>query len=122
MISKTKIKRRARNKTNPELAETINLCYKNKKWIEVAKMLSYPRSRQAALNLDQIDKESKEGDIVVVPGKVLSNGRMTKKIRLACFSISEQAREKAKEHKVEIVSIKQELKANPEAKAVKILQ
>lgn len=120
MLSQTKIKESARKKTNPELVETINLCRKHKKWLRVAKMLAYPRSLRVAVNLDEIDKESKEGDIVVVPGKVLSKGNISKKIKLACFAISKEAREKAKANKVDIVSIIKEVKENSEARAVKI--
>jgi len=109
-----------KKKTNPELVETILLCKKNKKWINVAKALSYPRQLQAAVNLDSIDKESKEGDIIVIPGKVLSRGKLTKKVKLACMSISEKAREKCKG--IEIISIKKEARENPEAKAIKIIR
>jgi large subunit ribosomal protein L18e len=122
MKSKTQIDRQASRKLNPELAETIRKAKKLDKWVVIAGLLSYPRRMQISKNLDEIDRESGEGDTVVVPGKVLGTGSVSKKIRIVAAAFSESAREKLKARKCEIVQIKEEIKINPKAEGIKILK
>lgn len=122
MKSKTLIDKQASRKLNPDLVESIITAKKNEAWLPVASLLSYPKRKQINKNLDEIDKESKEGDTVIIPGKVLGNGSVSKKIRIAAIAFSEQAREKLKSKKCEIVSIKEEIKINPKANGLKILR
>ena len=67
-------------------------------------------------------KETEEGDTVVVPGKVLSNGEINKKIRIVALSFSKEAEEKLGKKKCEVVSILEEIKVNPKAEGIKILK
>ncbi|MFH1290683.1 MAG: 50S ribosomal protein L18e [Nanoarchaeota archaeon] len=121
-LSKTKIKERTRRKTNPILVETLNAANKHKEWHDVAVSLSTPTRRYPDKNLFEIDKQTKAGDTVVFVGKVLSKGELTKKVRICALSISEEAREKLKPTKSEIVSILEEITKNPKATGVKILR
>lgn len=122
MKSKTLIDRQASRKLNPELVKSIITAKKNKAWLFVASLLSYPKRKQINKNLDEIDKESKEGDTMIVPGKVLGNGEISKRIRISAIGFSESARKKLKARKCEIVSIRDEIKINPKAEGIKILR
>jgi len=122
MKSKTKISKQTKRKLNLELVETINLCKKNNKWLEVANILSRPRRQGINLNLEDIENQSKEGDVIVVAGKVLSQGELTKKIKIVAFGFSERAKEKLLNAKCEVSSILNEIKLNKEMKGVKILK
>jgi len=122
MLSKTQMKTRMKRKTNPELEETIGRSMKNKNWTNIAKILSGPTRKQAALNLSDIEKNSKIGDTIVVPGKILSQGDLTKKIRICALSISAQAREKLKDTRSEFVTFIEEIKKNPKAEGIKVLR
>ena len=122
MKSKTKIIKQAKRKTNPELVKTILTCKKHPAWLKVASLLSRPRRKQIKINLDKINEKTKEGDTIVVPGKVLGTGNVDKKLRVAAFSFSKSAREKLKKMKGEVVSIVDEIKINPEAKGVKLIE
>ena len=122
MKSKTKINEQAKKKLNPEVVETIFQAKKNKKWLEVADILTRPRRLKTILNLDQIDKVSKEGDTIVVPGKVLGEGNVTKRFRLVALKFSDEAGKKLKEKKCEVVSLKEEITKNKEAKGIRILK
>ncbi|PIN77112.1 50S ribosomal protein L18e [Candidatus Woesearchaeota archaeon CG10_big_fil_rev_8_21_14_0_10_34_12] len=117
MISKTRLDRKLKRKTNSRLVETIILAKKKKNWLQVANLLT----RKLAVNLDKIEKESKEGDTVVIPGKVLGGGILLKKVRVAAFSYSGSAKEKLKNVKCEATPIEEEINKNPEAKGVKII-
>ncbi len=122
MISKTKIKSRRRGKTNPELAETINLATKNPNWLEIAKVLSASTRKQPAINLSNIDKNAVLGDTIIIPGKVLSQGELTKRIKICSFSVSKQAKEKIKSAKSEFAYLIEEIKNNPKAEGIKIVK
>jgi len=112
MKSKTKISKQAKKKFNPELVETIKLAKNSEKFLGVAHILSSPRRKQINLNLSDIDTKTKENDVVVVPGKVLSQGEMTKKIKIVAFSFSEKAREKLLNAKCDISTISEEIRSN----------
>jgi len=122
MKSSTLIGKQLQKKNNPFLVETLILAKKHKKWNEVASILSGPRRKKINLNLDEINKNSKEGESVVIPGKVLSGGEINKKIKIVAFGFSEKAREKLSVAKCEALTITEEIKKNPEAKGLRILK
>ncbi len=121
MKSKTKIEKQVRRKRNPILVETIDIARKNDMWLEVASLLTRPKRKQINVNLDKIEENTGEGDTIVVPGKVLSSGNLSKKVRIASMSFSEKARKKLEKAGCEIVQIKQEIEKNPKAEGVKII-
>lgn len=122
MKSKTKIDKQLVRKTNSELVETIILAKKKEKWLEVAGLLSSPRSNMNNLNLDKIDNQVKDGETVLIAGKVLSQGELTKKVKIIALSFSTKAKEKILKAKGETSLILDEIKKNPEAKGLRVLQ
>lgn len=120
-LSKTHIKDKCKRKTNPVLAETLYAARKQKNWLALAHKLSGPTRLHASINLDQIDSKTSAGDTIIVPGKVLASGQLTKKLRICSLSISSSARQKMQKTKSEYVSILEEIKKNPKAEGVKIL-
>jgi len=92
-ISKTKIEKKLSKKLNPELKKLVITLKKNK-ILEVADLLLLPKRKSISVNLDKINKESKEGDNIIVPGKVLSKGEINHKINIAAFRFSEEAKNK----------------------------
>ena len=122
MKTKTKIEKQTKRKTNPELVQTILLAKKSKEWLAIANVLSGSRRNRIDINLEKIDEETKPGDTVVVPGKVLSLGEIDKKIRICALSFSGKAKEKLLNSKCEVVSILDEIKKNPKATGVTILK
>jgi ribosomal protein L18E len=121
-LSKTKLKSRVKKKTNPVLAETLQAAIKAPAWNNVAKLLSGSTRNYSSKNLFEIEKETKLGDTVIIIGKVLSKGELTKKVRICALAISEKAQEKLKTTKSEIVSILEEITKNPKAEGIKILR
>src|SRR3989344_8481470 len=113
MKSITKIKKQSKRKTSQELVETILNAARNEKWIDVARIISGPRRKRLNVNLGYIDGESKDGETIVVPGKVLSEGDIIKKIKLVALDFSENAMEKLSKGKKEFLTIDEEIKKNP---------
>jgi len=122
MKTKSQIETQLQRKKNLELVKTIIEAKKKKKWEEVAGILSGPRVNKLGINLDRINKEAKEGDIIVVPGKVLAEGDVSKKIKVVAFGFSEKAKEKILKAKGEVLTIIEEIKKNPEAKGIKVIK
>lgn len=60
-------------------------------WKRVHRLTAVPARRRASVNLYKIDKYTKEGDLVVVPGKVLSIGEMKHKVTIAAIDFSAPA-------------------------------
>ena len=120
MVSKTHIKKKTSRKTDLKLVETIKLARKNASWLKLAHILSSPTRLQASINLSQIDTNAKAGDTIVIPGKVLSQGELTKKVRICALSFSQSALEKMKKTKSEAVTILEEIKKNPKADGIKV--
>lgn len=122
MVSRTLVKFRSNKKTNPSTMETIAIALKNKNWFKIAQIISASTKQYSSVNLDKIDKLTQNGDTVVIPGKVLSTGELTKKVRICALGFSALAIEKMKKTKSEAVSIAQEIKSNPKAEGVKIIK
>ena len=120
--SKTKIETQLKKKTNSKLVETIIAAKKKAKWVGVAGILSSSRRNQINVNLDLIEKEAKAGETIVVPGKVLSQGSISKKCKVVGVGFSEKAKEKLLKAGCEVVNMLDEINKNPEAKGIKVLR
>lgn len=116
------IKSKTRRKTNPSLVETINLARKNKNWFSLAHFLSGSKRYFASVNLSEIDAKTTAGDTVIIPGKVLSSGNLSKKVRICSLSISAEALQKLKSTKSEYVTIADEIKKNSKAEGIKLIK
>ncbi len=99
MVSKTRIDRHAIKKTNEQLQELIINLKKQGK-LKLANLLARPRRRRVEVNIERLDKETKEGDLIIVPGKVLGKGNIGHRISIAALSFSEEARKKLKECRI----------------------
>ena len=122
MKSKTLIEKQMTRKKSSDVVETIISAKKNENWFEVAEVLSGPRRKRLDINLNDIDAGSEVGDVIVVPGKVLSQGEVTKKIKVVALGFSEVAKEKLLSSKCDVLTILEEIKKNPEAKGIKIFK
>ncbi len=122
MRSKTVIKSRLKRKTNQEIVDTILLGTKNPRWMKIAQIVSNSTRKYASINLSDIEKETKIGDTILIPGKILSSGKLSKKVRICALSISSHALDKLKETKSEFFTILEEMKKNPKAEGIKLLQ
>ena len=104
------------------LIEELNKKYLEngvKLWKRLAKDLSKPSRQRREVNLYKINKQAKEGEIIVVPGKVLNMGELDKKVDIAAFSFSRSAQDKI--HKVaKTMTIQELMEKNPEGKKVRI--
>ena len=90
-------------------------------WKDIAERLAKPRRLYAEVNVSKIDKYAKEGEYIVVPGKVLGGGKISKVVKVAALSFSESARRKIEEAGGVCMSIFELLKENPSGSNVRIM-
>lgn len=113
--------------TNENLNQLIdslkNEYYSNKTglWLRVARELEKPTRKRRSVNLGRINRNTKENEIIVVPGKVLGSGELNHKITIAAYSFSESAKNMIEKLKGKCITIQELLKQNPKGKDVKIL-
>ncbi|MBS3095449.1 50S ribosomal protein L18e [Candidatus Woesearchaeota archaeon] len=113
-------------KTNVQLESLVNelrvLAAKEKAmiWKKVADELSRPRRRMVEASIAKINKHIREGETALVPGKVLSNGEITKKINVAAFKFSEKAREKISKNG-KAITIRELMKNGAKGKKIRVI-
>ena len=90
-------------------------------WRRVAELVSRPSRKRLAVNVGKISRHSKEGDIVVVPGKVLGSGSIRHKVTVAAMSASATARSLIIEAGGSLISIDELLNQVPKGNGVTII-
>ena len=90
---------------------------KAKIWKAVADELLKSTRKMREVNLEKINRVTKQNDVIVVPGKVLGTGTLNHKVTVAAFSFSESAKKKLEN----VLSIPELLKKNPKGSGVKII-
>jgi len=118
------------HKTGPTNPLLISLVQELKKksmeekvgiWKRVAEDLEKPTRQRRIVNLYSIDKHTKDGEFVVVPGKVLGTGEISKKVNVAAFSFSQSALDKISKFGGKALSIQELMKQNGKGKDVRVL-
>ncbi|MBC7129134.1 MAG: 50S ribosomal protein L18e [Thermoplasmatales archaeon] len=115
-----------RKKTNVQLIKTINLLREAAKrnnariWEAIARKLEKPSKNYAEVNVGKIVKNLKEGEIAIVPGKVLGLGEAGK-IEVAALKFSKSARKKIEEAGGKCYSLTEIAEKNPEGSNLRIL-
>jgi len=114
--------------TNPELISTARLLRKKARensapiWRDVADRLSSCRRRRVTINIGRLNRHVKDGETVVVPGKVLGAGALDHAVFVAAFAFSEEAEAKILRAKGKCFSISELAEANPSGSNVRILE
>lgn len=78
--------------------------------------------KKSEVNLDKINNYCKEGEIVLVPGKVLGMGELNKKITIAAYGFSGSALMKIHESGSKAITIQELMKKNPKGSKVRIIR
>lgn len=110
--------------TDPNLTHLIMNLRKTKKriWRTIAEQLRKPRRTRTAVNLSKINRHTEEGNVVVVPGKVLGSGLLNHKISIAALVFTKQARERIKAAGGESITIEELVSRNPNGSNVLIVK
>jgi len=90
-------------------------------WTRIADDLLLPTRRKRLVNVFSLNLNTKDGEVVIVPGKVLGTGDLDHKVTVAAFAFSQSAVDKIKQAKGNVISIQEVAQKNPKAKDVRIL-
>jgi len=90
-------------------------------WKKVAQELKKPARIRRIVNLSRINRYTKEGDIIVVPGKVLSEGELSHKITIAALTFSDKSIEKIEASGSKKMTISELIKDHPKGSGVRII-
>ena len=114
------------HKTNTYLKQlaidlyTVSAQSKVPVWRRVADDLLRPTRQKRLVNIFKLDLYANDGDVIVVPGKVLGTGDLQKKVTVAAFDFSKSAVEKIKLAKGNTMTIKELVQKNPKGKDVRV--
>ncbi|MBU2638093.1 MAG: 50S ribosomal protein L18e [Nanoarchaeota archaeon] len=89
-------------------------------WKLVAMELSKPTRKRREVNISNIDMAAEDNETLLVPGKVLSAGELTKKVTVAAWNFSAAAKAKINK-KGKAVSIQELMKSNPKGSKVRVI-
>ncbi|RME32000.1 50S ribosomal protein L18e [Candidatus Woesearchaeota archaeon] len=105
------------------IAELKRLAIERKRplWKRVATDLEKPTRQRRVVNLWRVDQVAKEGELIVVPGKLLGEGELTKKVTIAAAQYSESARAKLAANGSTLMSLTELTKKVPDGKNVRII-
>ncbi len=119
---------RRRIPTNPQLVNTIDYLKRKGRqhqtplWMATASYLAKSRRSRIVLNLGQVSRHTKEGDTIVVPGKVLGSGEPSGKLTIAAFKFSPRALVKVEKAGGRCIPIARLVEENPRGTNVKLLR
>lgn len=113
--------------TNYVLRKTIRMLrsYANKYnanvWRYISELLEKPARRRIVVNVSKINRYTQNGDVVVVPGKVLGAGNINHRVTVAAVAFSQQAISKIKTAGGRVLHILELLNENPNGSNVKVI-
>ena len=122
-----KNKRSKMTTTNQNMALLISelkkksITSKQRLWKAIALELERPTRQRRVVNLSRIDRFTKEGEIIVVPGKVLSSGDLNHKLTIAAWRFSETSIDKITSQKGKAISIEELMKSEIKGKKIRII-
>jgi large subunit ribosomal protein L18e len=114
------------SKTNPRLSSLIADLKSAARssgadvWGDVAERLEKPRRTHAEVNLGRIERYAEEDETVVVPGKVLGSGVLSKDVTVAAVDFSGTAQTKI-DQVGDTVRLEQAVANNPEGANVRVI-
>jgi large subunit ribosomal protein L18e len=114
-------------KENPELARVIielrkaARAHKAPIWGAAADRLSRPRHQVFPLNVGHLERLAHPQETIVVPGKLLAEGSLTKPLTVGAISYSLEAESKVRAAGGTALSISELFKSHPDGKGVRLL-
>lgn len=103
-----------------ELRKAANQ-YKAPVWDYVADILERPSRSRVVVNVSKLERVASPNEVIIVPGKLLGAGTISKKVVVAAFSFSPKAVEKVRSVGGQVMSIKDLISVNPSGSGVRVV-
>ena len=114
-------------KVNPELQLLIEkLRHTSAKegvalWKSIALTLAGSTKKRPVVNISKIERYAGPNETVIIPGKVLASGQLSRAVQVAAFCYSKEAKQKIELAKGKAWTIPELIEKNPKGKEVRIL-
>ena len=119
--------KRINRKSNAELVQTITSLKEAARdndapiWRSIAKRLEGPSRNWPTVNISKLEYNSQKNSKIVVPGKLMGSGSLTKKITVSAYSFTKSATEKIEMAGGKCVQYGDFIKSNPKGKDVMVI-
>lgn len=90
-------------------------------WRTLYEDLQTARRNRVTVNIGDLQRHYTKGQVMVVPGKVLSDGEIVDKLQVAAYAFSSQARAKIEAQGGKCFTLEELMEMNPTGKNVKII-
>ncbi len=90
-------------------------------WRDISKRVAKSRKNLSEVNVEKINKVTKKGEVIVVPGKVLGNGQIDHGITIGAIWFSHSAKEKIEKSGGVCMTIEELVEKYPDGKNVRIV-
>jgi large subunit ribosomal protein L18e len=90
-------------------------------WKRLASDLERPTRKRRIVNLSRINRFTKDGEMIVVPGKVLASGELHRKVTIAAWQFSRQALDKIEKSNAKAISISELMQHDPKGKRIRVM-
>ncbi len=114
-------------KTNPNLVSLIEDLKNQAReknapiWRDVAERLERSSKHWAEVNLSKIQRNVEDGDTIIIPGKVLGAGLLSKEVTVGAFKASKSAEESIAEAGGEYLDLRELAERKPEGSEIQIM-
>ena len=119
--------KRINRKSNAELVQAITSLKKAARdndapiWKSIAKRLEGPSRNWPTVNISKLEYNSQKNSKIVVPGKLMGSGNLTKKVTVSAYSFTKSATEKIEKAGLKFVHYSDFIKSNPKGKDVMVI-
>jgi large subunit ribosomal protein L18e len=103
---------------------TLRRAFKKNKapiWRALERELSRPRRNRREVNIGTLAEKTDDGQVIVVPGKLLGSGEIGHKLTVCAITISESASKKIIAGGGKLVSLSSLVEHFPEGKGVRLI-
>ena len=90
-------------------------------WRALERELARPRRNRREVNVGALADKTDDGQVIVVPGKVLGSGEIGHKLTLCAITISESASKKIVASGGKLVSLSNLVEQYPDGKGVRVI-
>ena len=119
--------KRINRKSNAELVQAITSLKKAARdndapiWKSIAKRLEGPSRNWPTVNISKLEYNCQKNSRIVVPGKLMGSGNLTKKVTVSAYSFTKSATEKIEKAGGKCVHYSDFIKSNPKGKDVMVI-
>lgn len=90
-------------------------------WRSLEHEISKARSIRREVNISRLSSVTKNGEVIVVPGKVLGSGEMDHKLTVCAFFISNMAAKKITDVGGRVITLNELIDRYPDGRGVRII-